>query len=102
MLAVVLAVVLVRALRRTDDMWMVVALALVLGGAIGNLIDRMVREPGVPPRRGRRLRPASTAGPTFNVADSAITIGAILLVVRALFGGREERTRARVEPDAPP
>jgi signal peptidase II len=91
-LAVVLAVLLVRALRRTDDMWMVVALALVLGGATGNLIDRMVRDPGL--LRGAVIDFVRLDGwPTFNVADSAITIGAILLVVRALFGGREERIR---------
>ena len=91
-LAVVLAVLLVRALRRTDDMWMVVALALVLGGATGNLIDRMVRDPGL--LRGAVIDFVRVDGwPTFNVADAAITIGAILLVVRALFGGREERTQ---------
>jgi signal peptidase II len=91
-LAVVLAVLLVRALRRTDDMWMVVALALVLGGASGNLIDRMVRDPGL--LRGAVIDFVRLDGwPTFNVADSAITIGAIVLVVRALLGGREERIR---------
>jgi len=92
-LAVVLAVLLVRALRRTDEMGMVVALALVLGGATGNLIDRMVRDPGF--LRGAVIDFVRLDGwPTFNVADSAVTIGAVLLVVRALFGGREESTRA--------
>jgi signal peptidase II len=82
-LTVVVAVFLVRALRRTQDTVMLVALSLVLGGAIGNLLDRLFRSPGF-------LRGAVVdfvhlgAWPTFNVADASITIGAVLLVVWAI------------------
>jgi signal peptidase II len=88
-------VFLVRAARKTDGILAVVALALVLGGAVGNLTDRIVRSPGF-------LRGAVVdfvridTFPTFNVADSAITVGAILLVGWSLLGGG----RARAEPVA--
>jgi signal peptidase II len=85
--AIVLTILLVRALHRTDDTWIVVALALVLGGAIGNLIDRAARSPGF--LRGAVVDFVSVGGfPTFNVADSAITVGAVLLVLRVVFGDR--------------
>jgi len=89
-LAIVLVVFLVRAARKTDGVIAVVALALVLGGAIGNLTDRIVRSPGF-------LRGAVVdfvridAFPTFNVADSAITVGAMMLVGWSLFGGGRDR-----------
>lgn len=95
--AVALTVLLVRALRRTDDTWIVVALALVLGGAIGNLIDRVARSPGF--LRGAVVDFVSVDDfPTFNVADSAITVGAVLLVLRIAFGERSEDRR--VEPSS--
>jgi signal peptidase II len=92
-LAVVLAVLLVRALQRTRDTWTIVALALVLGGAVGNMLDRMARAPGF--FRGAVVDFVRVDGwPTFNVADSAITVGAVLLIVRLLFGSAEERPPA--------
>ncbi len=59
------------------------ALALVLGGAIGNLIDRL--------RFGHVIdfldfHAAGWHWPAFNLADSAISCGAVLLVVLALAG----------------
>ncbi len=59
------------------------ALALVLGGAIGNLIDRL--------RFGHVIdfldfHAGGWHWPAFNLADSAITCGAVLLVVLALAG----------------
>jgi signal peptidase II len=86
-LAIVIAVVLVRAVRRADDTLSIVALALVLAGAIGNLIDRLARSPGF--FRGAVVDFVKVGSwPTFNVADSAITIGAILLVVALLLPQR--------------
>jgi signal peptidase II len=85
--AIVVTVVLVRTVQRTTDTVTVVALSLILAGALGNLCDRMFRSPGF-------LRGAVVdfvvlgRWPSFNVADSAITIGAILLV---LFGWRHSR-----------
>jgi signal peptidase II len=88
-LAVVLAVVLVRAVRRTDDLVMLVALSLVLGGAVGNLIDRVVRSPGF--LEGAVVDFVRVGSfPTFNVADAAITVGAVLLVVRTVLGMRDD------------
>jgi signal peptidase II len=54
-----------------------VALGLLLGGAVGNLIDRLVREHGGAVIDFIDLR----WWPIFNVADMGITIGAVLLVL---------------------
>lgn len=79
-LAVIVAVVLVRTLQRTQDRVILVALALVLAGAVGNLIDRMARSPGF--LRGAVIDFIRVGDfPSFNVADSSITIGAVLLVI---------------------
>ena len=62
-------------------------LALVLGGAIGNVIDRVLLGSVVD---FIQVLIAGWPFPSFNVADSAITVGAVLLIVDALFlSGRE-------------
>ena len=95
LLAVVAGVVaffLVRTVRRTEDTLLVVALSLVLGGALGNLIDRVFRSPGF--LRGAVVDFVHVGSfPTFNVADASITIGAVLVVVWALWGGHDEPRR---------
>jgi signal peptidase II len=79
-LAIGLTVWLVRVLRATTDLGTVIALSLVLGGALGNLADRIFRSPGV--LRGHVVDFVRVGSfPSFNVADSAITVGAILLVL---------------------
>lgn len=56
-----------------------VALGLVLGGALGNLTDRAIRGPGL---TGRVIDFVDVrVWPVFNVADSAVLIGAVLLAV---------------------
>ena len=56
---------------------MAVGLGLVLGGAVGNLADRLVRG-----HHGDVVDFVTlTHWPTFNVADSAITVGVVLLLV---------------------
>jgi signal peptidase II len=67
---------------------------LVAGGAAGNLIDRMFRPGGVVDFVDLRFWPA------FNVADSAITIGAILLLVTG-FRMRSPEASS-VSADGPP
>jgi signal peptidase II len=92
--AIVVAVVLVRTVRRTRDTLMVVGLSLVLGGALGNLLDRLFRTPGF--LKGAVVDFVHVGDfPTFNVADSAITIGAILIVVWAVRADVREQRRAR-------
>ncbi len=91
LLALVVAVVLARAITRTDDRLMLVALSLVLGGALGNLIDRVARAPGF--LRGEVVDFVSVGRfPSFNVADSAITIGALLLIACALRRPEPDRS----------
>ena len=65
------------------------SLSLVIGGAVGNLIDRVAY--------GKVIDfidvywDASLHWPAFNVADSAILVGVVLLLVESLFGGGEAR-----------
>jgi signal peptidase II len=71
-----------RTLRSTP--W-AVALGLLLGGAVGNLTDRIVRSPGV--LRGRVVDFLELPHwPVFNVADMGITCAAVLIALLTLRG----------------
>lgn len=79
-------------IRREGLLILTSGLALVLGGAIGNLVDRI--------RLGYvtdfiQVWFGSWAFPSFNVADAAISVGAALLIIDALFiSGRASAARA--------
>lgn len=96
MIAVI--VVIVRVARRLRSAGWAVALGLVLGGALGNLTDRLFRAPG--PLQGHVVdfvslfAPDGRIWPVFNVADSSIVSGGILLVLLALTGRELDGTRA--------
>ena len=87
LLALVLSVALTFWLRRLSRAEVVsaVGLALIIGGAIGNLWDRLVYGYVVD---FIDIYVADWHWPAFNLADSAITVGAALLVWEGLFGGR--------------
>src|SRR5215469_9553341 len=76
-----------RTARRLRSIAWSIALGLLLGGALGNLSDRLFRAPG--PFRGRVVDWINLPHfPwTFNIADSAIVCAAALIAVLA-FGGR--------------
>jgi signal peptidase II len=90
LVAVVVAVVIVRTARRMYSTAWAVTLGLVLGGALGNLIDRIFRDPGF--LRGGVVDflsvfgPDGSVWPVFNVADSAIVCGGVLGALLALRG----------------
>jgi signal peptidase II len=69
--------------RRDNPPRVAAALALVLGGAIGNLYDRITLGHVVD---FVQLHAAGYYWPAFNVADSAITVGVVLLVWDSLTG----------------
>jgi signal peptidase II len=68
-----------------------VALSLILGGALGNVVDR-VRLGGVTDFLYFHWGPHYW--PAFNVADSAITCGAILLIIDAFRSGARQRRQS--------
>jgi len=76
------------------------ALGLVLGGAVGNLIDRVLYDGSVVDftRVWVNLGGRTYSWPDFNVADSAITVGAALLILNEIRLGRRRRNSG--EPDA--
>jgi len=69
-----------------EKRWLSASLALILGGAIGNLLDRMVLGYVVD---FISVHWGNSYFPAFNLADSAITVGAIMMVVDVLFLDRE-------------
>jgi signal peptidase II len=77
-------------LRRGGDRWYCAGLALILGGAAGNLWDRIVLGHVVDFLLFHWDR---WYYPAFNVADSAITVGAALLIFDS-FGRRRDRSQA--------
>jgi len=82
--AIAISVVLVVMLRRPHrDRLVPLALALVLGGALGNLWDRLTLGHVVD---FIQLHAGGYYWPAFNVADSAITVGVVLLVWDGLRG----------------
>ena len=81
-------VYIVRTARRLRSLAWTIALGLLLGGAMGNLGDRLFRAPG--PLRGRVVDWINLPHfPwTFNLADASITCAAVLIAVLALRGVR--------------
>jgi signal peptidase II len=83
--------------RRLRSWSWAVALGLVLGGALGNFIDRMFRAPG--PFQGHVVDFISVFGdhgarfPVFNVADSSLCCGVALAILLELTGRRRDGTR---------
>ena len=87
---IALVVVLFVVGRSVDRAATAVALGLVLGGAVGNLADRLFRSPGF--GRGSVVDFVDLRWwPVFNVADAAITCGCVLLV---LFSFRSRGARS--------
>ncbi|MEV4709519.1 signal peptidase II [Actinoplanes sp. NPDC049316] len=74
-----------------------VALGLVLGGALGNLGDRLFRAPGV--FQGHVVDMISLFGPygeyfaVFNIADSCLSVGVVLAVLLELTGRQRDGSR---------
>lgn len=70
---------------RNDSVWYEVALGLIAGGAVGNLIDR-VRQGSVVDFLDVYV--GVHHWPAFNVADSAITVGVAVFLVKSIFFDR--------------
>jgi signal peptidase II len=99
--ATVVAVVIARtAPRLVSSAWAAV-LGLLLGGAVGNLIDRFARAPG--PGRGEVVDWIHLHHwPVFNVADSAIVVGAVVAVLLSLRGVAATHPRVDAGGDTRP
>lgn len=90
-IALIVCVVLLIWLKRTPSQqwWMRLALALILGGALGNLYDRILHGYVVD---FISLHYGGWYFPAFNLADSAITVGAAILIIDMLFiSGRADK-----------
>jgi len=74
--------------NKSAGMFLTFALSLILGGAVGNLLDR-IRFGSVVDFLDFYI--ASWHWPAFNVADSAISVGAVLLIVE-MFGRKKSRS----------
>lgn len=100
-LLIVVAILIVgylsRWLRQAESRWTAIAIGLVIGGAFGNVIDRM--------RLGAvadflDVHVAGYHWPAFNVADSAIVVGAAVLLLEALFSPSETpKTKSTTSKD---
>jgi signal peptidase II len=92
-IAVAVVVYIARTARKLYSLGWAVALGLLLGGAMGNLGDRIFRAPGL--FRGNVVDWIAVTRyyPIFNLADSAIVCGGILTVILALRGYHLDGTR---------
>lgn len=90
LVAVAVVVIIVRTARKLYSVGWAVSLGLILGGALGNLTDRIFRSPGI--FRGGVVDflsvfdPYGQVWPIFNAADSAIVVGGVLAMLLALTG----------------
>ncbi len=96
-LALIIVVWLLRWLKQTSFHFRLlnISLSLIIGGALGNVIDRI--------RHGYvvdfiQWHYKTWYWPAFNVADMAITLGAVLLIIDALFGSTPEKPTNGTSP----
>ena len=93
-LAIVVALLIVYYFPRIErgDWALRLAMGLQLGGAIGNLIDRL--------QHGYVTDFISVGNfPVFNIADSSITLGVVILLLDLWFGGHEDSRHASISKE---
>ena len=89
-IALVIVVVLLLSVKRTSSRLSEVVVGLIIGGAIGNIIDRLIRDPYW--LRGGVVDFIDFQWfPIFNVADMAVTIGGVLLLLAAVMESKAPR-----------
>lgn len=88
-IALVVSAVIVLWIKRLEqhEKWQAIALALILGGAIGNVIDRIWLGYVVD---FIQVYYQQWYWPAFNIADSAICVGAVMLVIDSLRGEQND------------
>jgi signal peptidase II len=84
-------VVWLRSLPARGQYWLAIGLAMILGGAVGNAWDRFFDGYVVD---YLHFHWGDAFFPAFNVADIAITTGAIMLIIDALLDGRRRKAAA--------
>lgn len=93
--------VLVFAVRGVRSPWWALSLGLIIGGALGNIHDRLLRPPG--PFRGEVVDFLQLPNwPVFNVADMGVVGGAILLVLLSVIGVPSDPSRPSDAADRRP
>lgn len=87
-IAIVISVVIVQWILNlsTKDRLTALSLSLILGGAIGNLIDRVLLGHVID---YIQVWLGSYPFPAFNIADASISVGAVLLIASSLFGSQK-------------
>lgn len=94
LLALTIVGVLLLRVRNLASVWWAVAMGGMIGGALGNLIDRIFRSPGV--FRGHVVDFLALPNwPVFNIADMAVVGSALLMVVLVALGIEMDGTRTR-------
>lgn len=95
-IALVVSVVIFVWIKRLQqhEKWQAIALALILGGALGNVIDRIWLGYVVD---FIQLYYQQWYWPAFNIADSSIFIGVVMLIIESLRDYLSERKRAKSE-----
>jgi signal peptidase II len=91
LVALIISAVILLWLKRLprDKVWLAVALALVLGGALGNVWDRITLGYVID---FLDIYYQGWHWPAFNIADSAISVGAAMLIIDSLRGERRDNS----------
>jgi signal peptidase II len=87
-IAIVMSVIIVQWIRKlpAEETLTSISLCLILGGAIGNLIDRVVLGHVID---YIQIWLGTYPFPAFNIADAAISVGAVLLILSSFTGSRK-------------
>ena len=72
---------------QAEEKWVAIALALIIGGAMGNAIDRILFGQVID---FVHLHYQQYYWPAFNVADSAISVGVVLILIDGFFGRKDQ------------
>jgi signal peptidase II len=96
LIATVASIAIVRASRHLGSPLWALALGLLLGGALGNLTDRLFREPGFPQGHVVDFIDLPRLF-VFNIADASITCAAVLIALLSWRGVRVDGSRAMPE-----